>query len=229
MNAVRRGAGALALVVAGVLFLAYPIVRPYSDESSMQGAVAIGSPWWVVAHLCAVVGFVLLPLGLLVLRDLVAGTRAARLATSALVVTWVGVGFVLPYYGAEVFGLNALARRVERTDDIALLSLASDIRYAPAAMVTFGLGLVALAVGAVLVGVTIWRAAASLRWAGIVFAVAFVLYLPQFFGPSALRMVHGLLVAVGCVLVALVVWRGVPRTAGAVQPGSQDTWPRSRA
>jgi hypothetical protein len=219
MNAVRRGTGALALAVAGVLFLVYPVVRPYSDESSMQGAAAIGSPWWVVAHLCAGVGFVLLPLGLLVLRDLVAGSSAARLAGSALVVTWVGVGFVLPYYGAEVFGLNALARRVERTDDVSLLGLASEIRHAPAAMVTFGVGLVALAVGAVLVGVTIWRATASLRWVGIVFAVAFVLYLPQFFGPPALRIAHGLLVAVGCVLVAVVVRRGVPRPAVAGSAG----------
>lgn len=218
MNAVRRGTGALALAVAGVLFLVYPLVRPYSDESSMQGAAAIGSPWWVVAHLCAVVGFVLLPLGLLVLRDLVAST-ARRLAGTALVVTWVGVGLVLPYYGAEVFGLNALARRVERTGDVSLLGLASDIRYAPAAMATFGLGLVALAVGAVLVGVTIWRANGSLRWTGIVFAVAFTLYLPQFFGPPVLRMAHGLLVAVGCVLVAVVMRRGVPRPAGTGSAG----------
>ncbi|HEX6443795.1 MAG TPA: hypothetical protein VF053_01815 [Streptosporangiales bacterium] len=219
MNTVRRGAGALALAVAGVLFLVYPVVRPYSDEASMQGAAAIGSPWWVVAHLCAVVGFVLLPLGLLVLRDLVAGSDAARLAGSALVVTWIGVGFVLPYYGAEIFGLNALARRVERTGDASLLGLASDVRYAPAALATFGLGLVALAVGAVLVGVTLWRAMPSLRWAGIVFAVAFVLYLPQFFGPPFLRMAHGVLVAVGCASVAVAVRRGVPRPARAGSAG----------
>lgn len=219
MNVARRGAGALALAVAGVLFLAYPIVRPYSDESSMEGASAIGSPWWVVAHLCAVAGFVLLPLGLLVLRDLVASSATARLAGSALAVTWIGVGLVLPYYGAEVFGLNALARRVEHTGDVSLLGLASEIRYAPAALVTFGLGLVALAVGAVLVGITIWRATASLRWAGIVFAAAFALYLPQFFGPPLLRMAHGLLVAAGCVLVALVVRRAVPRPAHETSAG----------
>jgi hypothetical protein len=229
MNAARRAAGALALAVAGVLFLVYPVVRPYSDESSMQGAAAIGSPWWVVSHLCAVVAFVLLPLGLLVLRDLAAGSPAGRVATAALVATWVGVGFVLPYYGAEVFGLNALARRVEHTDDVALLGLASEIRFAPAALATFGIGLVALAVGAVLVGVTVWRATASPRWAGTVFAVAFALYLPQFFGPPVLRIAHGVLVAVGCVLVAVVLWRGVPRPPARVQPGSHATWPRSTA
>jgi hypothetical protein len=45
------------------------------------------------------------------------------------------------------------------------------------------------------------------RWAGIPFAVAFALYLPQFFGPPALRIAHGVLVALGCVLLAAVMRR----------------------
>jgi hypothetical protein len=45
------------------------------------------------------------------------------------------------------------------------------------------------------------------RWTGLPFALAFALYLPQFFGPPALRIAHGVLVAAGCLLLAIAVRR----------------------
>lgn len=35
--------GALIISLAGLLFLVYPIVRPYSDETTMAGARAMAS------------------------------------------------------------------------------------------------------------------------------------------------------------------------------------------
>lgn len=44
--------GALALAVAGVLFVLYPAVRPWQDESTVEGAIkAMSSGAWVAAHL----------------------------------------------------------------------------------------------------------------------------------------------------------------------------------
>jgi Zinc-binding dehydrogenase len=57
--------GALALAIAGVLFVLYPAIRPYSDEASLQGAAAFASGAWIVAHVLAMLGFVLVALGLL--------------------------------------------------------------------------------------------------------------------------------------------------------------------
>src|SRR5690348_237746 len=89
--------GAAALAVAGVLFLAYPSVRPWHDESTATGASAsMGSNAWVAAHFFAMVGFVLLPLGLLALQAAVAATPAAPTARLATVVAWVGCGLTLP-------------------------------------------------------------------------------------------------------------------------------------
>src|SRR5687767_1844316 len=97
----RLGAGALA--TAGLLFLLYPAIRPWSDESTVDGAVAsMGSGAWVASHAFAMVGFVLAALGLLALRDTVPG----RLAAASAVTTWIGAGLVLPYYGAEDFALH---------------------------------------------------------------------------------------------------------------------------
>jgi hypothetical protein len=58
--------GALALAMAGALFVLYPAVRPWNDESTVAGATAsMTSPAWVAAHFFAMLGFILLPLGLL--------------------------------------------------------------------------------------------------------------------------------------------------------------------
>ena len=56
-NASRVRLGALSLAVSGILFVLYPLLRPFSDESSLQGTQAFASTAWIVAHRLAVVGF----------------------------------------------------------------------------------------------------------------------------------------------------------------------------
>jgi hypothetical protein len=203
----RTRLGALALAVAGVLFILYPAVRPWTDESTVDGArEAMRSGSWVAAHLFAMIGFILVPLGLLALRDAVSGTRAGPLALAAVVTGWVGVGLTLPYYGAEDFALNAIARRSAEGQQLDLLDLVDAIRFSPVAATTFAVGLLTLAAGAVLAAVAIWRSGVLPRYSGILFALGFALFIPQFYTPAAVRIGHGLLVAVGSAWVALALW-----------------------
>lgn len=212
----RLGAG--ALVLAGVLFVLYPAVRPWEDESTLDGATAaMSSAAWVASHLFAMIGFILLPLGLLALRGVLSRTAAEPVALAALVTTWIGVGLTLPYYGAEDFGLNAVATKVADGQAIDLLDVADAVRYGPVAVTTFGVGLVALGVGAVLAAVAVWRSGMLPRWSGVPFAVGFALFLPQFFMPSGVRIAHGVLVAVGSIWLALALWN-VKRSEAATSP-----------
>jgi hypothetical protein len=175
----------IALAVAGVLFLLYPVFRPWEDETTAAGAQeAMASGAWVASHLFAMIGFVLVGLALLGMRDLVGTTPVA--------VLWAGAGLTLPYYGAENFGLHAAAT----TSGTDLLAVAEATRYDPVAIATFAAGLIALAVGAVLVGRAVRRPSA---W---VFAAGFVLFLPQFFTPAPVRIAHGVLMLVGLVWLA---------------------------
>jgi hypothetical protein len=170
----------IALAVAGVLFLLYPVVRPWDDETTAAGAqAAMASGAWVASHLFAMAGFVLVGLALLGLRD--------RVGTTAVAVVWAGAGLTLTYYGAEDFGLHAAAT----TAGTDLLAVAEATRYNPVAVTAFGAGLVLLAVGAVLVG------RALKTPAGWVFAAGFVLFLPQFFTPAPVRIAHGVLMLAG--------------------------------
>jgi hypothetical protein len=202
--------GALAFALAGALFVLYPAVRPWRDESTVDGAVAaMSSGAWVASHLFAMIGFILVPLGLLALRTAV-GPPAAGTATAALVTMWIGAGLTLPYYGAEDFGLHAIARRAAEGAPVDVLDLADAVRFGPVAATTFGLGLVTLGVGAVLAAVAVWRSGTLARSGGIAFAVGFALFLPQFYTTPAVRIAHGVLVGAGCAWLAWLLWRMRP-------------------
>ena len=191
--------GSLALGAAGVLFLLYPVFRPWTDETTADGAhAAMASPAWVAAHLFAMIGFVLVPLALLDLRDVI--------GLAPMVVMSVGTGLTLPYYGAEDFGLHAAA-----TNSSDLLAVAEATRYNPLAVTMFAIGLIALAVGAIMVAVAIRRAGVLPRSSGIVFAVGFATFLPQFFTPAPVRIAHGVVMLVGLVWLAVAMWRTAPR------------------
>ena len=104
----------LQFVTSGVLFALYPIIRPFSDETSLQGARAFASASWLVAHSLAMAAFLLLGLGLLGLYTLLRDGAVERRTFLALALGWVGVALTLPYYGAEVFGLHAIGQRLSR-------------------------------------------------------------------------------------------------------------------
>ena len=208
-NASRVRLFAVSLAVAGILFVLYPLLRPFSDESSLQGAQAFASTAWIVAHLLAIVGFILLALGLLGLHLALQQSAVERLAFLALVLSWIGVGLTLPYYGAEVFGLHAIGQEAVRQHSSALLALANAVRFGPGFIVIV-VGLLLLAVGSILVALAVWRSGTLSRWSGIPLALGFALYLPQFLATQPIRVAHGLLVALGCIWIAFGM---VTRTA----------------
>ena len=121
-NHVRVRLAASALAAAGVLFIVYPSLRPYHDETTVAGATASMS-------------------------------------------------------GAEDFALHAAAARHAS----GLIDLVNAIRNQPVALTTFGLGLTLLTVGAVFAAVAIWRARVMSRLAAVTYALAFALFIPQFY------------------------------------------------
>ena len=193
----------LSLVLSGVLFVLYPVIRPFSDESSLQGAGAFASLSWVLAHSLAMVAFVLLVLGLLGLYLRLQQTTAEHRAIQALVLSWIGVGLTLPYYGAETFGLHAIGQEAVKEKNPALLSIVNSVRLQES-LVFFIPGLVLLAIGTILFAIAIWKSDILPIWSGIPLAVGFALYIPQFFGPQSIRVAHGLLITIACVLIG---WR----------------------
>jgi hypothetical protein len=200
-NVLRIRLAAFSLALSGIFFVLYPAIRPFSDESSLQGAEAFASFSWVLAHSLAMAGFVLLALGVLGLYIRLQETWVERRAILALVLTWIGIGLTLPYYGAETFGLHAVGQEAIKEKNPTLLSIVNSIRLGEA-VVFFLPGLLLLAAGTIVFAIAIWRSSSLLTWIGIPLAVGFALYVPQFFEPQSIRVAHGLLVTIGCILIA---------------------------
>src|SRR2546421_9246886 len=196
--------GALCLAVAGTLFVLYPAIRPFSDETTLQGAEAFASNAWIVAHVLAMLGFILLSLGVLGACSHLRQGPGERPAALAVVLSWVGAGLTLPYYGAEAFGLHAIGQEAVRQHNPTLVHLAAEVRNGPG-LILFVPGLLMLGLGAIALGIAVWRSGVLPRWSGVPFALGFALYIPQFFGNQPIRVAHGILVAGGC------LWLGARR------------------
>jgi len=188
------------------LFVLYPAIRPFSDEASLQGAEAFASAAWILAHVLAILGFILLTLGLFSLYISLQQTSAERLAFLALILSWIGVGLTLPFYGGEAFGLHAIGQEAIRQQSSAPLNMANDVRSGAGLVIGLA-GLMLLAAGTVMAAIAVWRSSTLPKWSGIPLALGFALYIPQFFGTQPIRVVHGMLVAVGCVWMAAGLWQ----------------------
>lgn len=186
---------AIALAAAAALFVAYPALRGYGSEAGLAGAELYARPAWLYSHVSAMFGFALLATGI--------GVISRRAGAAA----WIGTLLVLPYYGAEAFGLHALGREAVELGDGAAIAAADSFRFEPVAMTTFAIGWIGLAVA----GWWLIRDRQQLRRFGqigaVLTGVALLLFLPQFFFPPAGRISHGVLLAVGLALIAIDLWQ----------------------
>ena len=185
-------------IATGVLMAGYLLLRPYGDvEQGSAMAEAFASPAWVTAHILgalALASFARLALRVADLSD----------STTARIGRFTGLAgaiLVLPYYGAETFGLHAVGSRA--LTDPATLELVDPIRNQPVALTMFGLGLVLLAVAAVCVGRVLGRPAWPL-------AAAMALVLPQYFLSPIARMGFGVATLVAAVILVRHLWTNVP-------------------
>lgn len=196
-------------IASGALMALYLLLRPYGDAASSTGSAAaesFTSGWWIAAHLAGALALVQLGRVGLRIDDLLSTTTTQVARWSGLA----GAVLVLPYYGAETFGLHAIGRA--GLTDPSVMPLVDEVRDHPAAITTFGIGLLLLAVSGVAVAIA-WQGAvragrwAAPSWAAWPLAGGAALVLPQFFLPPAGRMGFGVAFAVAAVVLAVAAHR----------------------
>lgn len=201
----RSATGAICLAIASLLLAAFPLVRPFGDRSGSPTEIAntFASTSWLVAHILGGLGFVLLPAGLFAMFTFLRGSHVERRAAQGLLVSWVGVGLMLPtVLGTEPFALRAIGQAAIQRGNTDLLAIAMSIRAGPQARFFFP-GLLLLAIGAILLAVAVWNSGTLPRWSGVVYAIGLALFFPLF--PRAVRIVDGLLIGIGGVSIAVAI------------------------
>ncbi|NRD80019.1 hypothetical protein HPT25_22030 [Bacillus sp. BRMEA1] len=197
---------AVSFVISGILFVLYPIIRPFSDETTLAGAAAFGSTNWLIAHMFAMVAFTLLLLGFLNFHLSIKGLSFHKLSYIAFVFCILGVGLTLPFYGGEAFGLHAIGQEALTKQSIELVRLANVVRSGPG-LIMFLIGLLLLAISSIFLAITFWKSGIYMKWWGLPYAFGISLYIPQFFAGHSLRVAHGFLVALGCIMIAMEIWK----------------------
>lgn len=186
---------ATALAVAALAFALYPILRGSAHETGLTAAALYARPAWLLAHCLGMIGFSTASWGLGRI-DQVAG----RLAFG-------GTLLVLPYYGAEAYGLHAIGVLAQRLNDPSGIPAADMFRYQPVAITTFGIGLLLLAAAGVRLLFGLRRSSVPRRIGLVIAGLALITYLPQFFLPGQARIVHGIVLGVGLLILGWTVAR----------------------
>ena len=112
-----------------------------------------------------------------------------------------GTALILPYYGAETFGLHAVGSAAV-AGDASVLALVEQIRNHPAALAMFGAGLLLLAVSGLTFALAWQREISSgAAWplGGLV-----ALFLPQFYLPPTGRMAYGVVYAAAAIFLLVL-------------------------
>lgn len=208
----RARMGAIAFGLAGILFAFYEAAAPREDQTTLAGAESWTSAGWAAAHIAAIVGLILVPLGYGAIRGFVqehglGGARNERTAFLAATVGSIGSGLTISYYGAEVYGLKAIGERAVADGDAGLTEAAEAFRLDPTAVTVFTIGLALIAIAAVAAAVAVWRSGVLNRWSAVPLAALLVTMLPQYFLPQPGRIAWGALTAVAALWLAAALWR----------------------
>lgn len=215
-SVVRSRFSAVMLIVSGACFTLFPVLRPFFDESAIQGAAQFASARWVLAHSFGMAGFITLCLGYLGVYARLRTTNLERRTFVAVVLSWIGCGLTLPFFGAEAFSLQVIGRAALQKNDATLLPLINQVRFGPG-LYFIGLGLLTLAAGTVILSTSIWKSGLLPKWSGVPLAVAFLVYIPQLQGAplfQPIRIVVALVILSGCIWIGMSLLRERVPVAG---------------
>jgi len=202
--------GALAFGISALLFVVFPLVRPFfplpTDNSPAEFTV-IGQtyvmPSWQIAHLMAMVALIFLMFGMLTVHAYLTNGRGERRAFTGMVFGIAGIALILPTLGVETYALPILGRAY-LDGKVELAPIVRSL-YAGPDNIVLVLGLLLLAIGAILLAVAIWSSAILPKWAGVILAAGLALWFPLF--PQPIRIVDGLLIGIGGLWLAWAIGR----------------------
>lgn len=191
---------AASFLAAGICFVLFPLIRPFFNESQVEFAGGFASSDWIIAHTFGMGGFLFLSLGVLGIYFLLLKSKVEALAFWTLVLTWIGTGLTLPFFGAETFSLPVIGHEVLQQKNDSLLQFVNAVRFGPG-IIFIILGLLLIGIAAILLSRVIWTSQLVSRWSGIPIAIGLLIYIPILQGDPffrIIRIIDGVLIFIGC-------------------------------
>ncbi len=196
---------AASFLAAGICFVLFPLIRPFFNESQAEFAGRFASNSWIIAHTFGMGGFLFFSLGVLGIYFLLMRSKVESLAFWTLILTWIGTGLTLPFFGAETFALPVIGNEALRQQSDLPLQLINAVRFGPG-IIFILLGLLLIGVAAIFLSRVIWTSQIVSRWSGILLAIGLVIFMPILQGDPffrSIRIVDGFLIFLGCVWIAI--------------------------
>ncbi len=197
--------GSIALVLSGISFLLFPVIRPFFDESNFSSARNyFASYTWVLAHSFGMFGFIFLSLGFFTIYLFLRNTEMESRAFKATIISWIGTGLTLPFFGAEAFSLQVIGQASIDQGNPNLISLVDLVRFGPG-IIFIGIGLILIAIASILLASAIWNSNSLPKWSGVPLAIGFILYMPILNGLpifQPIRIIDAILILVSCIWIA---------------------------
>ena len=165
--------GLLALPVYGLLtFWATLESQPDQTKNPEAWARFVSSTAHLLTHLFGSIGGTILAiLGVFALGAYLARSCAVGMGLAAMVMAVVGHALFLSVVGLSAFATPAIARAY-----LAGMQNVMRVHFGSAQTATFGLGILLLLVGNVLLGVAVWRSGTLPKWAGAIWAASALMF-----------------------------------------------------
>ena len=165
--------GLFALPIFGVLTAWATIgAQPDAAVDAEGWARFVSSPSYLASHVLGSTGGTILAIfGTMALGASLASSRSPRLGLAAMVIATLGQTLLLAGGAVSTFALPAMGQAYLRgVEEVATMPF-------PTAMSIFVLGGMLLAlIGNVLLGIAVWRSGTLPRWAGALWAAAWVVF-----------------------------------------------------
>ncbi len=172
-------AGLLALPVYGLL-TAWSSLGAQPDQVKDPEAWAryVSTTGYLVSHVIGSTGGTILAIfGVFALGAYLATSRAGRLGLAAMVMTVVGQALSLTIGGASTFAAPEEGQaHLAGIEEYARLNAQQPMLSDTALMATFGVAILLMFVGGVLLGVAVWRSGVLPRWAGAIWATSALVF-----------------------------------------------------
>jgi hypothetical protein len=199
-------AGAVALVLGGLVLVPVPFLQNIPTDPDQNVAFALGANTaaWRTSMLLAMLSVPLLVFGSFALYSHLRHTRARRSARAGLVVT---VGFLLfyvPMYSFAAFVVPSVGALIEAGQPNAV-NVMDQTFEEPLIAIPFFAGIL-YNLGYVLTGFAVWRSATLSKWGGLALVIAGVLGVPAFLDVPWAMNVTPIVLALGTLIVGASLW-----------------------